>query len=51
LTFDGQAGLEIDENDSIHIRKSAHPVHLISIPGRDYFHLLKSKLSWSGGRV
>lgn len=51
LTFDGQAGLPIDAGDTIVIRKSAHPVHLITIPGRDYFDLLKAKLSWSGGRV
>jgi NAD+ kinase len=51
LTVDGQAGLPIDEGDIIRIRKSGHPVHLITLPGRDYFDLLKAKLSWSGGRV
>lgn len=51
LTFDGQAGLPMDEDDTIVIRKSVHPVHIITIPGGDYFDLLKSKLSWSGGRV
>lgn len=51
LTFDGQAGLPLDEGDTILIRKSAHPVYIITIPGGDYFDLLKSKLSWSGGRV
>lgn len=51
LTFDGQAGLEIDENDTITVRRDAHPIHMITIPGQDYFDVLKAKLRWSGGRV
>ena len=51
LTFDGQAGLEIDENDTIAVRRDEHPVHMITIPGQDYFDVLKAKLRWSGGRV
>jgi len=51
LTFDGQAGLEIDENDTITVRRDKHPVHMITIPGQDYFDVLKAKLRWSGGRV
>jgi len=51
LTFDGQAGLEIDENDTITVRRDAHPVHMITMPGQDYFDVLKAKLRWSGGRV
>jgi len=51
LTFDGQAGLEIDENDTITVRRDEHPIHMITIPGQDYFDVLKSKLRWSGGRV
>lgn len=49
LTFDGQAGLDICEQDTITIRKSRHPVHLITLPDQDYFDLLKTKLRWSGG--
>jgi NAD+ kinase len=51
LTFDGQAGMEINHKDSILIQKSPHPVHMIKVPGSAYFDILKAKLSWSGGRV
>ncbi len=51
LTFDGQKGVEIDDKDTIYIRKSDHPVHMINLPDQNYYDLLKEKLSWSGGRV
>ena len=51
LTFDGQAGMEINHGDMIQIEKSPHPVHMIKVPGSEYFDILKAKLSWSGGRV
>jgi len=51
LTFDGQAGLEINENHTIIIRKSPCPVHMITLPDQHYFDVLKAKLRWSGGRV
>lgn len=51
LTFDGQSGLEIGSADTIHVGKSLHPVQMLAIPGKDYFDILKAKLSWSGGRV
>lgn len=51
LTLDGQAGLEISDADTIVVCKSPHPVHMLTIPGKDYFDILKAKLSWSGGRV
>jgi len=51
LTFDGQAGLDINDKDIIFVRKGLHPVHMITMPERDYFDLLKEKLRWSGGRV
>ena len=51
LTFDGQAGMEINHGDSVLIQKSPHPVHMIKVPGSEYFDILKAKLSWSGGRV
>jgi NAD+ kinase len=51
LTFDGQAGLEIDERDVILVEKGAHPIHLITFPGENYFDVLKAKLRWSGGRA
>ncbi|MDZ7831325.1 MAG: NAD(+)/NADH kinase [Desulfobacterales bacterium] len=51
LTFDGQVGLAIDDQDVIHIAKSPHPVNIISFPGQNYFDILKAKLRWSGGRI
>ena len=35
----------------IRIRKSPVPVDLVTILGHTYFDVLKTKLSWSGGRV
>jgi NAD+ kinase len=51
LTFDGQAGLEINEEHTIIIQKSLYPVKMITLPGQHYFDVLKAKLRWSGGRV
>lgn len=51
LTFDGQEGLEIDDRDTIIIKKGKYPVTMISLPGQNYYDILKSKLSWSGGRA
>ncbi len=50
LTFDGQAGFEIDDSDTIIIKKRRLPVRMITIPGQHYFDVLKAKLRWSGGR-
>ena len=50
-TFDGQKGFEIDDRDEITIRKGPHPIHLITLPDRQYFDILKNKLKWSGGRA
>jgi len=51
VTFDGQAGMEMDEADTLVIRKSPFPVHMITIPGQNYFDIVKAKLRWSGSRV
>ena len=51
LTFDGQQGLEIDDKDTIIIRKGPHPIHMISEPSQHYYDVLKAKLRWSGGKV
>jgi NAD+ kinase len=51
LTFDGQAGLDIDERDTIIIQKGPHPIQMIVMPDRHYYDLLKTKLRWSGSRV
>ena len=51
LTFDGQEGLEITHKDTIMVRKSSHPLNMITLPEQHYFDVLKAKLRWSGGRV
>jgi len=51
VTFDGQSGFELHNNDTIRIQKSPHPVLMIKLPGQRYFDLVKAKLRWSGGRV
>lgn len=51
LTFDGQAGLEIDERDTILVRKGPYPIHMVRMPDQNYFDVLKAKLNWSGYRV
>jgi NAD+ kinase len=51
LTFDGQAGLELVAGDIIEVAKSAFPVKMITLPGQNYYDVLKAKLRWSGGRV
>jgi NAD+ kinase len=50
LTFDGQVGLAIDEQHVIVVRKAATPVNLITLPDRNYFDVLRTKLRWSGYR-
>lgn len=51
LTFDGQQGMEIDDQDTIIIRKGPHPINMISEPNKHYYDVLKAKLRWSGGKV
>jgi len=50
LTFDGQVGLPIDESHTILIRKADRPVNLITLPERNFFDVLRTKLKWSGSR-
>lgn len=51
LTFDGQSGLEIDRRDKVIVEQAPVPVQMITLPGQDYYDVLKAKLKWSGGRV
>ena len=51
LTFDGQEGLTITDKDTIIVQKGRHPLKMITLPGQQYFDVLKAKLRWSGGRV
>jgi NAD+ kinase len=46
LTVDGQSGMQVVEDDEIVCRKSAHHVHLLRLPGRTFFDVLRAKLKW-----
>lgn len=50
LTFDGQVGMPIDDHHIIRVCKADIPVQLITLPGRNYFDVLRNKLRWSGYR-
>ena len=51
LTFDGQIGLPIDEDNTIVVRKDPLAVNMIALPDRGFFDVLKTKLRWSGSRL
>jgi NAD+ kinase len=51
LTFDGQEGLEINNKDTIIIKKGSYPINMITMPGQNYFDVLKAKLNWSGSNI
>ena len=51
LTMDGQSGFAITEQTMIRVCKSRHPLQMITLPGQQYYDVLKAKLSWSGGRI
>ncbi|PLX86725.1 MAG: NAD(+) kinase [Desulfuromonas sp.] len=46
FTADGQVGCKLLPNDIIEVRKSASRTLLIASPRRDYFEILRTKLSW-----
>lgn len=48
VTFDGQVGLKLNDQDTIIITKNPHPIRLITLPKQNYFDILKTKLRWSG---
>ena len=48
LTLDGQVGSDITSKDTVVIKKAPHPIHIIKVPGYNYFEVLKTKLRWSG---
>ena len=51
LTMDGQSGFAITQETLIRVCKSDHPLQMITLPGQQYYDVLKAKLSWSGGRI
>ncbi len=46
LTLDGQVGIELQEGDSVEVRKALNKTSLVVSRSRDYFELLRTKLKW-----
>ncbi len=48
LTLDGQVGVPMRSGDRVQVRRSRHAIHLVQIPGKPYFDILRNKLKWGG---
>ncbi len=48
LTIDGQNEYRLEEDDIVHFRKSQHVTHIVRSGKRNFYEVLRSKLSWSG---
>ena len=46
LTFDGQVGFDLIDNDRISVFKSKEKLKLIKFSDTDYFEILRTKLKW-----
>jgi len=46
VTYDGQAGYRLHQNDAVKIRRSERRLRLIKAPARSYFEVLREKLKW-----
>ena len=47
-TVDGQIRMPIKGTTTLKIKKSSRVIQLISLPGNNYFHTLRSKMGWTG---
>jgi NAD+ kinase len=46
VTFDGQAGFQLQAGDEITVRRAERPLRLIKPSTRSYFEVLRTKLKW-----
>jgi len=46
VTFDGQAGFQVQPGDEITVCRAEHPLRLIRPSTRSYFEILRQKLKW-----
>ena len=46
VTFDGQAGFQLEAGDEIQVKRSDKPLRLIRPSTRSYFEVLRTKLKW-----
>jgi NAD+ kinase len=49
--FDGQQSYALADGDSVTVTASAHRLHLVKVPGRDYYEVLRTKLKWGENTV
>jgi NAD+ kinase len=52
VTYDGQSGYPLQQDDVVRVRRSERKLRLVKAPARSYFELLREKLMWGerGGR-
>jgi NAD+ kinase len=46
VTFDGQAGFQLQVGDDLEVRRAERPLRLIRPSTRSYFEVLRTKLKW-----
>ncbi|MGE3275270.1 MAG: NAD(+)/NADH kinase [Vicinamibacterales bacterium] len=46
VTFDGQFGLPLEDQDEVIITRAARPIRLVRSATRSYFEVLREKLKW-----
>ncbi len=46
VTFDGQAGFELQRDDEITVKRGDTPLRLVRPATRSYFEVLRTKLKW-----
>jgi NAD+ kinase len=46
VTFDGQAGFQLQTDDEVIVRRADQPLRLIRPTTRSYFEVLRTKLKW-----
>ncbi len=47
VTFDGQAGYQLQAGDEVQIRQADRPLRLLRPSSRSYFEVLRQKLKWN----
>jgi NAD+ kinase len=52
VTYDGQFGYPLQQDDVVRVRRSERMLRLVKAPARSYFEVLREKLKWGerGGR-
>lgn len=50
LTMDGQHGFSLSKNDQVVVNRASHKAKFIRLEGRNFFELLRKKLTEEGER-